>query len=187
RRGRFWGALTRTAQTLFEGFPAVSRIETPAKSRRRWIVLAVGGTAFMSGAVLWIGLRVPTPQLSVLPLSSLPGNEGPPALSPDGNFVAFSWSDPDSPGPDDIWVNAVDGVVTRRLTGTPADSEVNPAWSPDGREIAFVRRGRGASAGVFVVSALVMAERKVSNSGTHVGWASDSKSVLIRDREDPNH
>ena len=40
---------------------------------------------------------------------------------------------------------------------------------------------------MFVVSALGIAERKVSNSGTHVGWASDSKSVLIRDREDHNH
>jgi eukaryotic-like serine/threonine-protein kinase len=187
RRGRFWGALTRTAQNLFEGFPAVSRIETPAKSRRRWIVVALVVTALMIVAVIWIGLRGPTPQLSVLPLSSLPGNEGPPALSPDGNFVAFSWSNPDSPGPADIWVKAVDSEVMRRLTDTPADSEVNPAWSPDGREIAFVRSHPGSPAGVFVVSALGITERKVSNSGTHVGWASDSKSVLIRDREDNNH
>ena len=33
------------------------------------------------------------------------------------------------------------------------------------------------------MSQLGGAERQVSASGTHVAWAGDSKSVLIRDRE----
>jgi Tol biopolymer transport system component len=81
-------------------------------------------------------------------------------------------------GPTDICVKAVGTEAVRRLFETP-ESESNPAWSPDGQEIAFVR----ASKGIFVVSQLGGPERKVSDSGTHVGWTPDGKSILIRDRE----
>ena len=116
--------------------------------------------------------------VQLLPLASYPGVEGPPALSPDGNLVAFAWSGHAEPGPTDIYVKAVGSEALRRLTATP-DSETSPAWSPDGHSIAFVRDGQG----VFTMSQLGGAERQVSASGTHVAWAGDSKSVLIRDRE----
>ena len=99
-------------------------------------------------------------------------------MSPDGNLVAFAWSGGAEPGPTDIYVKAVGSEALRRLTETPA-SETSPAWSPDGHSIAFVRDGQG----VFTMSQLGGAERQVSASGTHVAWAGDSKSVLIRDRE----
>ena len=81
-------------------------------------------------------------------------------------------------GPTDIYVKAVGTEALRRLTDTPG-VETSPAWSPDGHSIAFVRDGQG----VFTMSQLGGAERQVSASGTHVAWAGDSKSVLIRDRE----
>jgi len=113
----------------------------------------------------------------LLPLASYPGVEGPPALSPDGDLVAFAWSGKVEDGPTDIYVKAVESEAFRRLTDTP-DSETSPAWSPDGHTIAFVRLGQG----VFTMSQLGGAERRVSATGTHVAWAGDSKSVLIRDR-----
>jgi Tol biopolymer transport system component len=99
-------------------------------------------------------------------------------LSLDGNLVAFAWSGQAETGPTDIYVKAVASEALRQLTATP-DSESSPAWSPDGHSIAFVRNGNG----VFTMSQLGGVERQVSASGTHVAWAGDSKSVLIRDRE----
>jgi Tol biopolymer transport system component len=99
-------------------------------------------------------------------------------LSPDGNLVAFAWSGNTEAAPTDIYVKAVESEAVRRLTTTPV-SETSPAWSPDGHSIAFVRDGRG----VFTMSQIGGAERQVSASGTHVAWAGDSKSVLIRDGE----
>ena len=99
-------------------------------------------------------------------------------MSPDGNLVAFAWSGDAEAGPTDIYVKAVESEALRRLTQTP-DSETSPAWSPDGHSIAFVRDGQG----VFTMSQLGGAERQVSATGTHVAWAGDSKSVLIRDGE----
>ena len=130
-------------------------------------------------ALAWRALRRPvSAPAQLLPLASYPGVEGPPALSPDGNLVAFAWSGHAEAGPTDIYVKAVESEALRQLTATPG-SETSPAWSPDGHSIAFVRDGQG----VFTMSQLGGAERQVSASGTHVAWAGDSKSVLIRDRE----
>lgn len=53
-----------------------------------------------------------------------------PALSPDGQVVAFSYSG-------DLWRVAVDGGTAKQLTTHP-DRDGQPAFSPDGRSIAFV-------------------------------------------------
>ena len=138
------------------------------------VVATVVAAVFIAGA-----LRAPAyAPFELLPLASYPGVEGPPALSPDGSLVAFAWSGQGEQGPTDIYVKAVGSEALRQLTSTQA-WESNPAWSADGRSVAFVRNGNG----VFTVSQLGGDERQVSPSGSHVAWAGDSKSVLIRDRE----
>jgi Tol biopolymer transport system component len=153
----------------------------PAASRRR-AGMAVGALAIAAAIVAallaWRAIRTADAPTQLLPLASYPGVEGPPALSPDGNLVAFAWSSGAETGPTDIYVKAVGSEALRRLTATPA-SETSPAWSPDGQNIAFVRDGQA----VFTMSQNGGAERQVSASGTHVVWAGDSKSVLIRDRD----
>ena len=134
--------------------------------------MAVGALALVAAviaaALAWRALRRPasTPA-QLLPLASYPGVEGPPALSPDGNLVAFAWSGDAEAGPTDIYVKAVESEALRRLTETP-DSETSPAWSPDGHSIAFVRDGQG----VFTMSQLGGAERQVSayRHSRRVGW-----------------
>jgi Tol biopolymer transport system component len=135
--------------------------------------------ALVAPMIIWRALRTPADAtMELLPLASYPGVEGPPALSPDGSLVAFAWSGHAEAGSTDIYVKAVGSEALRQLTATPA-SESSPAWSPDGGSVAFVRDGHG----VFTMSQLGGAERQISDSGTHVAWAGDSKSVLIRDRE----
>ena len=106
----------------------------------------------------------------------MPGLERDPSISPDGNFVAFSWTGPDPQGIPDIWIKAVDNEALRRLTETPV-AESRPAWSPDGREIAFLRAGQG----VFVASALGGSERQIARSGSMVRWTPDGRSIVIGD------
>jgi hypothetical protein len=136
-------------------------------------------TVVVTAVITWRALRSPANAPDqLLPLVSYPGNEGPPALSPDGNLVTFAWSGSDTPGPTDIYMKAVGSEALRQLTAT-SGWESSPAWSPDGHRIAFVRDGQG----VFTMSQLGGDERRVSATGNHVAWAGDSKSVLIRDRE----
>ena len=103
--------------------------------------------------------------------------KGPPTLSPDGSLVAFSWSGPPDKPDRGIYIKSVDGEELRWLTSRGT----YPAWSPDGREIAFSRIGENP--GVFVISQLGGAERKVWGSGTNVAWTPDAATLLIRDRE----
>ena len=70
--------------------------------------------------------------------------DGYPALSPDGETIAFKRATAAPTGSTDphIYLVDADGSNLRRLT-TGRGAELNPAWSPDGSEIAFTRETRG--------------------------------------------
>lgn len=163
--------------------PVTASLEKPTFITRRVAVLLVGTLALVATAVMvWRTRQDSTESAAhLIPLASYQGREGPPALSPDGDLVAFAWSGPNGGRATDIYVKAVGSEALRRLTET-SESETGPAWSPDSHRIAFVRDGEGHH-GVFTMSQLGGDERQVSATGTHVVWAGDSKSVLIRDRE----
>jgi Tol biopolymer transport system component len=107
-------------------------------------------------------------------LTSYPGIEDSPSLSPDGNFVAFAWTGRDG-GVRHIYVKAVGGDAIRQLTS--GRGEYSPAWSRDGQRIAFVRNPTG----VYVISVLGGEESLISEQGIHPAWTADSKAVLVRE------
>ncbi len=157
--------------------------EAPLGGRRRWWPALV-----LAATVSVIGIAItskPTsrqnPPIRITPLTSYPGGEFGPALSPDGNFVAFSRTPPGPPGPPDIYVKAVDNEAFHRITETPV-GEYSPAWSPDGKEIAFVRALRSKEMGVFVIARVGGAEKNISETGTFVDWTPDGRSVVIRNQ-----
>ena len=57
-----------------------------------------------------------------------------PALSPDGTRVAVAVGPWDG---SEIWVKELDEGSALRLTHHPG-TNYRPAWSPDGREVAFI-------------------------------------------------
>jgi C-terminal processing protease CtpA/Prc/Tol biopolymer transport system component len=67
-----------------------------------------------------------------------------PAISPDGNKVAFSFQG-------DIWVMAANGGAAQRLTIHQA-YDSNPVWSPDGKSIAF-SSNRAGNNDIFTIPA----------------------------------
>ena len=74
------------------------------------------------------------PPMEIVPLVGLPGLESEPAFSLDGNQVAFSIQGPENPG---IYTTVVGGEKSLRLTRSAGDC--CPRWSPDGRQVAFLR------------------------------------------------
>jgi Tol biopolymer transport system component/DNA-binding winged helix-turn-helix (wHTH) protein len=99
----------------------------------------------------------PAAEPVVLPLISLPGEQSMPAFSPDGSRVAFV-SRSAAGKQDGIYVAVVGAQSLVRLTQSKAD--YSPAWSPDGRELAFLR-DRNDEFLIEVVPALGGAEKTI--------------------------
>ena len=103
---------------------------------------------------------------------------------------ALSWS-PDSRSlifpdgvPSGINILSLDTFATRSVTIPPHvwDGDVNPAFSPDGKEIAFVRAIEGAVRDIYVVSASGGAPRQLTNDRRIVDtltWTRDSSAILF--------
>ena len=134
--------------------------------------------------------KVAEAPLTVVPLTSYPGEERQPSFSPDGNQVAFSWNG-EKQDNFDIYIKDVGSGAQRRLTTAP-EADSFPSWSPDGRTIAFVRERPGWKGSVYLVSPLGPPERKVAEIGYRhwrtgrLPWTPDGKSLVISDLNSEN-
>jgi Tol biopolymer transport system component len=133
------------------------------------ITAVVSGSAFLVGPLNPV-TRTGEAQPRVSPLTTYPGAEVDPSLSPDASQVVFAWNG-ERRDVFHIYVQAVGATSARRLTSDPAE-EISPAWSPDGRSIAFLRRVEPRRAAVVIASASGGAERRLTtiNSSPPEGW-----------------
>ena len=60
------------------------------------------------------------------------------AVSPDGNWLAFTATHPD--GNSSLWIRSLDSLAARSLPGTEGARQ--PFWSPDSRALAFFAGGK---------------------------------------------
>jgi len=114
-----------------------------------------------------------------------------PQPSPDGKWVAYVLSTPDSAkdkSDTDIWMVSWDGSETVKLTASP-EGENHPRWSPDGKYLTFLSsRYETKSSQIWKMDrrggeAEKLTELKYSISD--YVWSPDSKKILleIRDQE----
>jgi DNA-binding winged helix-turn-helix (wHTH) protein len=121
----------------------------------------------------------------VIPITSFPGSEVDPAVNPAGNRVAFAWR---APGEANLDIHIMDYENGRllRLTFHEAD-ERHPAWSPDGRRLAFIREGEDCS--VYVMPGEGGAAERVADCGDrrqhNFVWTRDGKGLVQPWREAP--
>jgi Tol biopolymer transport system component len=150
------------------------------------------------GVGVWVGLRwrvgapATTSSARPVPITSFPGLELHPAISPDGKFVAFAWEG-EAEDNFDIYVRSIDGTFQRRLT-TDAAADYEPAWSPDGLRIAFVRDLDGARE-IVVLPSFGDGEQPLFKAGPEgtawrgawsfgLSWTPDGKHLVFGDQAD---
>jgi eukaryotic-like serine/threonine-protein kinase len=127
---------------------AVSRVR-PMASAPRWVAGAFLAAAALAALVVlmrWPRALVETAARESgweppRQITSAPGWDAEPAISPDGTLVAYSSN---ASGNADIWVVDPDGGEPLRLTDGPAEN-TKPTWFPDGRSLAFASTRSGAA------------------------------------------
>src|SRR5262245_3715672 len=160
-----------------------------------------GGLLLVAGLVIGIGglwvyrlahRRVGSPgPLTAVPFTTFAGQEVAPTFSRDGSQIAFAWS-PEGPEDGfDLYVKVIGNERLLQLTTHPADF-IFPAWSPDGRQIAYARIAREGS-GIYLVSPLGGAERKLADAPLEyflqamVSWSADGKLLAFYNKGPSGH
>jgi TolB protein len=102
------------------------------------------------------------------------------AISPDGNSLAFTRTGK-------VFVSDRSGANARRLTTAGAVTvEAAPAWSPDGKSVAYVRL-EGQKNALYVMDLATKATRKLSpptQSPIHPAWMPHGRSILYCTNDD---
>src|SRR5579864_6747320 len=183
--------LKRLHRDTTSGHTAVATVAAERRKRKipAWaLITSVAGVFVILAIAAWLYSHAPAtysgPPPRVVPFTSTAGDKGDPALSPDGNEVAFSWQGENSTDSSvsHIYVQLVGAGTPLRLTSEKA-ADFNPTWSPDGRFIAFFR-DTGKTQAYFIIPALGGPERKLADAHSleFVGgldWSPDGKSLAV--------
>jgi Tol biopolymer transport system component/DNA-binding winged helix-turn-helix (wHTH) protein len=160
-----------------------------ARSRRRlavFVALGVVEIAVIAGVYLLRSrdTRLAAP-MRIVPLTAAAGSERDPAVSPDGTRVAYVWNG--GSGEDySLYVKLTDGGAPLRLTREAPAQDRAPAWSPDGRSIAFTR-ATSSACDILIAPALGGTARRLGPCGDRdyrrLAWSPDGRSIAISRRE----
>jgi len=179
----FAEALTRTDVADGASRGSAPNAQGSAGSRRRGVMLglalgAVGAVA-LSVATAWFAKRAyaPEPAWSAFTqLTDASGVETSPSISPDGeSFVYVSRAR----GTADIYSQRVGGRNPTLVVGDSTVDELWPAYSPDGKQIAY----NVAGGGIFIVGATGESPRRLTSVGVQPSWSPDGTQIVYGLRE----
>ncbi|MBB3855067.1 Tol biopolymer transport system component/DNA-binding winged helix-turn-helix (wHTH) protein [Xanthomonas arboricola] len=179
--------------------PALVPPASAAVRQRRWMALAVASVALLvvlalAAWTLW--MRAPgrdtaaasavlgSPKRPYQIITAGGGFDLTPSLSPDGAMVAYASLTSDRAGTS-ILVKTTNNAYPRVLdTPTAGISDRLPAWSPDGREIAFSRQAPDGSCRIMIAAANgPAAAREVARcDGADMlsfSWSPDGRALLF--------
>lgn len=182
RRGyRFIAPLTVPGDGSQTALPAV-----PIEARRRgrvWggraavaiavVVAAIGARLIIKDLIVPHAVAIVQPSDAAVQATASLGLDKDPALSPDGRMLAWS---SDASGRFEIYVRAIgDGGQERQLT-SDGQQNVEPAWSPDRRWLAYRSHTRR---GIWVVPVAGGSPRQLSTFGAQPAWSPDGLRVAF--------
>ncbi|MFL6196026.1 MAG: protein kinase domain-containing protein [Thermoanaerobaculia bacterium] len=159
-----------------------SALRRPGASRlpRRWLAWAVLGAVALAGvAAGFLAWQRGGAARGFLPgkivrLTDLQGRETFPSLSPDGTFFVYSKV---IDGNSDLFLQRVaEGKPINLTPGSPADDS-QPAFSPDGQQIAF--RSEREGGGIFLMGATGESVKRLTDFGFNPAWSPDGREIAV--------
>ena len=161
------------------------------RTRASYYLISSISVLVLLGIAEYLARRVPQAPTfySSVPLTSYIGSEICPSFAPDGERVVFAW-DGETQDNFDIYIKQIGGGPPLRLTSDPAP-DISPAWSPDGRTIAFLRVIGDGKARVLLISAVAPGPARqlatvtvLPESYFHlrfINWSPDGKWLALSD------
>lgn len=125
--------------------------------------------------------RLKLETMSVVQLTSNPGEDYRPVWSPDGKLIAYV---SDRGGPYDVWTMKLNGANVRNMTGDPR-WELTVRWLPDGSGVSYVPNS-GANLQIWIDTIdelnIFMQEASdiVLHSITDFRWSPDGKFLSLQ-------
>ena len=182
---RYIETIPKRGYRVIAAVPSVEKLSSRPRLPLWGGALAV---AAIASVVAWASRDVErdeTVALAGRPLTTLPGREIQPELSPDGARVAFVWQ---GPGGDnwDVYVKTLAEERLTRLTEDPG-VDIAPSWSPDGKRIAFARYPAMGDCRLLEVDVPGAMERELGSCGKSqnpdLAWSPDGRFLAFSDRE----
>ncbi len=164
--------------------PTAQTAAAPALRKRFGAVTLLRASAVMLSLVLIAGLvwwrfgakgKFPAPDWKYAKFSELteyPGNMGYPTLSPDGQTIVYARK---INRQFDLMSQRVGGRNPTNLTAGNEADDLEPAFSPDGAQIAFRSERNGG--GIYVMGATGENLRLVVAEGYNPAWSPDGKEI----------
>src|SRR5205807_4336196 len=145
--------------------PAPARVDRRGLRRRRYV-----------GAVIAVLTAMCIPHLA----------SAAPARHVDGQILFFS----EHGGEDEIWAMNADGSHKHNLTRHDGAkiTDLDPAWSPDGRKIAYVSDASGSQQ-VWIMNADGSDQHRAfaaPGNNRYPSWTADGESIVFQSVSDGN-
>jgi serine/threonine protein kinase/Tol biopolymer transport system component len=151
----------------------------PMTSRRRvrlWAAVLLVATALSAGGLLVLKRPAEPVQATFSQVTSEEGRESYPAISPDGLSAAYvRFVD----GQADIFLRKLADGEPVNLTEDSPDNDTQPAFSPDGKWIAF--RSERERGGIWLLPSTGGAgsARRIADFGYNPAWSPDGREIAV--------
>jgi Tol biopolymer transport system component/serine/threonine protein kinase len=143
------------------------------------VIAAVGGLYLYLKRVrtappINVQIAAPARLLLGTQITSWAGFDCYPALSPDGNSLAYS---SDRNGNFEIYVKQFTAGGREVQLTSDGSENFEPAWSPDGKLIAYSSKVRG---GIWIVPSLGGTAKQLTETGSYPAWSPDGTRIAFQ-------
>ena len=171
-----------SSPSLRTGSASEKRRRTDEQTKRNYWLPALGVLALaLIGFGVWFFVfrsnlteAIGWSKANNIQLTEQPGTEYYPSLSPDGKSFIFA---SDTEGNFDVFIQRVSGKNPTNLTKDSPAEDTQPAFSPNGEQIAF--RSEREPSGIYIMGASGENLRRVTDFGYQPSWSPDGKEIVV--------